>query len=272
MIQPDGSDTSLEKPSPEKPSPEPNSENTNESGPFDLTQSPSTTDTSVNNTSSGQVSENVQLQVPEDKPSSNILHGNGEAKLGNHNTSAPEISKPQFALICTNGICSSCEDANAKAASLKCLYCKLLFHAVCTTAKSDKKGSDTICARTFFNTYTATIESQVYKTRPGNFIFICDPCMTKFEQEEASTQESKVDVIDRRVTTLTNTMDEMKVLLNQVISNTNNAVQSTANPIPITNPVNEKQNVWKRSVLVTNLILKNSSGANIKRKEARIVF
>jgi uncharacterized coiled-coil protein SlyX len=213
------------------------------------------------NTSIGLESSNVPFQaINEEKSSRHQKHGNGEV-----NKDSLEYAHIDLG----TGICTSCEDAAAKETSLKCLCCKSLFHAVCTSAKGDLKGTEIICSKSFFNTYNTYIESQVYKTRHGNFPFVCNPCMTSFEQIKSATQESKVDVIDKRVTTLANSMEEMKSLLNQVINNTKENATKAIDPDHNTEPSSksqEKPNAWKRSILYTDS-LKNENGSNIKQAE-----
>jgi len=244
-------------------SPSPSSENS--SSDSNIINAVQTSDPSParQNTSTGQESSNVSFQEKnEEKPSRHQTHGNGEVKK--------DILGYAYIDLGT-GTCTSCGDAAAKETSLKCLCCSSLFHAVCTTAKGEKKGAEIICSKSFFSTYNTLIESQVYKTRPGNFPFICNPCMTSFEQKQASTQESKVDVIDKRVTTLANSMEEMKSLLNQVINNTKENASKATDPDHNTKPcskshVEEKPNAWNRSILYTD-VLKNKNGSNIKQAE-----
>ena len=75
-------------------------------------------------------------------------------------------------LIDNSGICTSCSDAEAKKCFVQCFQCKSLFHGVCRNADGDRKNKEIICPRTFYNAYSSMIESSVYKTRPGNFLFM----------------------------------------------------------------------------------------------------
>ena len=141
-------------------------------------------------------------------------------------TSVTGISQ-QFAFIDTSGICTSCEDADAHKVVLKCFLCAINFHAVCRDAHGDKSGNDIICTRSFFNSYDRTVSSEIYKTRPGNFVFICDGCMTNHEQGKTVKQETKVDIIDKRVNKLSESIEEMKSLLNRAITSPNVSPAST---------------------------------------------
>ena len=146
--------------------------------------------------------------------------GESDENAATHGVS-PQLGmvKTQFALICkASGICSSCNDSDAHDDYLTCFLCSGLFHAVCRDADKDRSGNEVICSRSFFKTYNKTVNSDIQKTRPGNFVFICDHCMLNHKKELHISQESKVDAIDKRVTSLTETMNEMKKLLLDQIS------------------------------------------------------
>ena len=129
-----------------------------------------------------------------------------------------ELNSSKFALISDSGICITCEDADAHKCTLTCFMCSKLFHAVCTTAQGDKSGNDTITTRSFFKNFDKMIESDKYRSRPGNFVFICDICMTNHEKSITIRDDNKIDKIDKRVDKLSSSMDEMKKLLTQVIN------------------------------------------------------
>lgn len=128
-----------------------------------------------------------------------------------------DLNNCQFALVGESGICTSCEDADAHKCTLTCFMCSRSFHSVCTTAQGDKSGNDTITTRSFFKSFDKMIESDKYRSRPGNFVFICDPCMTNHEKSKTINDENKIDKIDKRVDKLSSSMEEMKNLLTQVI-------------------------------------------------------
>lgn len=157
-----------------------------------------------------------------------------------------------------SGICDSCDDADTMNTALSCMFCQESFHAVCRDAQGDKTGTDIICTRSFFNQYDKVAGSEgVYKSRPGNFAFICDVCMTNFEQKNAATQENKVDVIDRRVDELAKGMKEMKGLLNKIVEM--KCPDKPAVPQPHTlSYSNVVQSGLKRSVLVVGSNLSDS--------------
>ena len=52
-----------------------------------------------------------------------------------------------------------------------------------------------------------------YASRPGNFHFVCDACLTNFEIKRASSQSDKVDSLTTKVCNLENGLNEIKTLL-----------------------------------------------------------
>ena len=156
-----------------------------------------------------------------------------------------------FGLIPASGICSSCEDADAESTSVICFMCKNKYHAVCRNADGDRKGSKIIVNRTFFVQYNSMVNSDIYQSRPGNFPFVCDSCMTNFEQENAANKEDKVSSIEKRVTDLTNGMNEMKSLLNKIVNDKTSCQEaSTTNNTASTFSYANAVITPKRSVLV----------------------
>ena len=170
-------------------------------------------------------------------------------------------SSNQYALIDSSGICSSCNDASALKASLVCLLCSHKFHAVCTNVDGDKTGNEVICARTFYGSFMKA-SNGVYSKRPGNFVFICDSCMTSFEHSQSATKEDKIDKMGSRVDNLSQNVDQIKSLLLDLTSksnsssiigniNENSSSKATAESNDITSYKNAlMQNTKSRSVLI----------------------
>ena len=160
----------------------------------------------------------------------------------------------QYAYIDGSGTCTSCHDTTAKLSKLTCLFCQLNFHSTCKDAtKGDKTGKQVICTSSFYKTFNTVTSGQgVNSERHGNFVFVCDSCMTTFEQDRASTSESKVDVIDRRVDNLAQSVEEMKSMLNQLV---NKPPPPPPPPVPATPSSPHRPSyaaALKRSVLVVD--------------------
>lgn len=201
-----------------------------------------------------------------DKPESAKDPGNRDGPNGNmanagqspHQAdSSTQACKP-FGLIDSTGICVSCEDADASTTALSCVFCCRLFHGVCRSASGDKNGaSDTICVRTFYKSFTqATTDSAKSKSRPGNFLFSCDTCMTTFENKSVATQDTKVDVIDRRVDSLVSEFSEFKQVLDSIAVKLSTPAHAPGNTssgyTPATYASTLSSNL-KRSVLVVDI-------------------
>ena len=88
----------------------------------------------------------------------------------------------------TCGKCSSCKIDTTEADVLICFDCKIHFHALCTASDHP------ICNKSFLNTFK--------KARNNNFFFLCDVCLTKREQNEASTVNDKISSLTETVAKL----------------------------------------------------------------------
>jgi len=159
--------------------------------------------------------------------------------------------KKQYAYIDANGMCISCQDADANSSALKCMFCSHNFHAVCRDAKGEKSGNEILCTTTFFKAFDKVANGDgVHRTRKSNFKFACHVCMTDFNNERVATPANKIDYIDKRVDKLTQSMEEMKTLLNKFIT-LSSSPQAPANPPPVTpSPTTYAGATMKRSVLV----------------------
>ena len=91
-------------------------------------------------------------------------------------------------IVQSDGKCKKC---NNKVFSnfVCCLVCKSKFHA------SGCSNDIDICTPTFLNLFKPFSEKTApkYAARPGNFHFLCDPCLTKFEKAQSTTRNDKVD-------------------------------------------------------------------------------
>ena len=177
-----------------------------------------------------------------------------------HVPSTSSNSMSRYALIDSSGICSSCHDASALKTALFCLMCNNKFHAVCTNADGDKSGNEVICARTFYGSFIKA-STGVYSNRPGNFVFICDCCMTSFEHKKTATTEDKIDKVESRVDNLSQSVDEIKSLLIDFTSkNAGNIASAVADHVSIStsNQMNYKDALVKSANTRSVLIVENS--------------
>ena len=220
---------------------------------------------SSNEMSNGEVKKSRDLQ-----PSGNSTLSNDSGIGQDTPPDPPDLSCKNFGSINTDGKCVSCDDATASNTALTCVFCRQKFHAVCKTATGDRSGSDTICARTFYTSFvTATSDTGVYSKRPGNFLFSCNPCLTQLEQKGAVTQESKVDVIDKRVDSLTKEFTAMKEILQTVARTVTQTHSANPPPPPLqTRPsyaATLNKSTAPRSVLVVESQSSESSSSRVEQ-------
>lgn len=112
--------------------------------------------------------------------------------------------------ISPDGICNTCETA-ANRDFLECRDCKIKFHALC--------GNTWPCTRTFLGQFK-TLKNKT------NFPFICDHCVTKWENDEASTIKDQLAELKQAFAVLTNEVRELKGSV-QRNNNTNVIVDTT---------------------------------------------
>jgi len=108
-----------------------------------------------------------------------------------------------------DGKCKVCDSANNQE-TVSCLQCERKFHMInCAENESD----DCLSTSAFNQILKAINKTGKYATRPGNFRFICDPCMTKVECEKTCTTNDKVQLLDIKVSKLTQDIGDIKKLL-----------------------------------------------------------
>ena len=116
---------------------------------------------------------------------------------------------------------------------------------------------------------TATSDTDVYSKYPGNFLFSCNPCLTQLEQKGAVTQESKVDVIDKRVDSLTKEFTAMKEILQTVARTVTQTHSANPPPPPLqTRPsyaATLNKSTAPRSVLVVESQSSESSSSRVEQ-------
>lgn len=125
-----------------------------------------------------------------------------------------------------DGICNTCEKS-AMGSSVMCFICLKKFHAVGCSVPS------TICTQTFLNSFTPLCEKAgVNNQRPGNFKFVCDICMTKFEKEKARRTSDEFTSLQNQVNKLDESMKDIKnLLMHPSRYSGNSAIPPTTAPV-----------------------------------------
>jgi len=156
----------------------------------------------------------------------------------------PGGASPDF-LILNSGTCSTCNSTDATSFSVCCFNCKRYFHALC---KDDEKEADnSICTKSFLGQYV-TRSNQPERT--GNFCFICNPCKTKLETEQTCTTNDKVQMLDSKVSKLTQDIGDIKKLLTARTAGpaTTEQENTTSSVVPTANG-----NVWSNTEQVNKV-------------------
>ena len=105
----------------------------------------------------------------------------------------------------SNGECSNCKTVASEETTLKCEDCKKFVHAIC--------GSEAPYA-------SKTFVANFNKVKVKNFLFLCDFCLTKRENNEASTLKDQMENLTETVKTLVKDIQSLKS-----IHKTDNEVQ-----------------------------------------------
>ena len=87
----------------------------------------------------------------------------------------------------SSGECSKCKANTNDIDNLTCYECRTTFHAVCGDATP-------FGSKTFVNNFR--------KTKVSNFLFVCDSCLTKWENNEASSMKEQIQDLTATVTML----------------------------------------------------------------------
>ena len=118
-----------------------------------------------------------------------------------------ELEDPSNILM-PDGKCKKCKN-KVHNNYVSCLMCKWKFHATGCSNDID------ICTPSFLSVFKPFSEKTApkYAARPGNFKFVCDGCLTRFEINKVSSNDDKVDSLTTKVMDLENGLNEIKSLL-----------------------------------------------------------
>ena len=143
-----------------------------------------------------------------------------------------------------DGVCVQCESEEADE-FVSCMFCKLCFHL---NGCFDNGFLDILPNSCTKNFYKAINKSGKFAHRPGNFRFICDPCITKFENSEVSSTNDNIQILDNRVTNLSRDMNQVKEMLQKLTANNESAAVPTSVPeMQGTSSQASVVDVWKDS-------------------------
>ena len=157
-----------------------------------------------------------------------------------------------------NDTCLTCdkktnEGPGPTADTVCCLFCDYKFHALCTDSEN-KTLSDNICTKTFFEAFeTRKSTTGVNGKRKGNFVFICDPCMTNRENSEAADTKSHVKSLESKMENLESDISEIKSILLQRSHAQTPTTSDRSDPQSPTSATTPSKNPWDNMERVKNL-------------------
>ena len=232
--------------------------------------------TSKENQVAGSGSSNyVPLQANDNGTAAVGASGKGDQDdKGNQVTSipAPATSSHALTLINDKGICSSCACENAFEKSVFCFRCQKYFHAMCKIKPNEQsknssgdKTHPVICGKTFYNQFTSRIQNDSLQ---GSFLFMCDPCKTIQEQEEASNLQVHVHTLEKKVDAMEAGLRDIKALLSNLNTSSSLVAKSTlekssTSDKPSLNPWHDTQSLEKVKSRLPLIVRKNSSGHDV---------
>ena len=173
-------------------------------------------------------------------------------------------------MLSQEGVCGNCHAENAGDDSVCCLFCRVSFHALCFTIKENKREffQDNACTRSFLNGFNQSITNKSKSKRFGSFVFVCDMCLTKHENNTACKTNDRVNILDNKVSNLADDVTEIKKLLKAAIAKEkpkeeNNVAISSEIPHP-SGAACSPENIWSDKNRVKSLLVvaKDANVAN----------
>ena len=136
--------------------------------------------------------------------------------------------------VSSSGDCSKCKKKVNEETILKCHECKTIFHAFC----GDEKPW----------TNNKAFVANFNKQKARNFIFMCDVCLTKKENSEASTLQDQIESLTATVSTLVQEFKKFKA--NPELR----AQPATATPQTVEGEPAAKQMAWTDAVRTKEVV------------------
>lgn len=147
-----------------------------------------------------------------------------------------------------DGKCKACDSDKVQEA-VSCLDCEKQFHMInCAENEND----DCLTSSAFSHIQKAIVKSGKYAIRPGNFRFICDPCLTNIELKKTCTTNDNIQILDNKVNTLANDISEIKRLLSRTPEENSTPLNLTASQ-QAPNQTAPAGNVWSNSEQVNKI-------------------
>ena len=157
-------------------------------------------------------------------------------------------------LLSDKRICGNCSVKSTPEDSVCCLLCDNSFHALCYELKDNKKvyHNDNACTQTFFTLFQKACSTKKNSTsRFGNFVFVCDPCLTAREQRNATNVNAHVHSLEQKMSSMETDISTIKELL---ISHSTAPLNPPSPNVPLPSQPNlTPDNPWNDSDRVQKL-------------------
>ena len=107
-----------------------------------------------------------------------------------------------------DGNCSSCKRTPIANDHLKCYGCKVIFHILCPNVSADDK----IASKSAVKGINAPSTKE-------NILFLCNICLTNFEVDKANDQSARVNILENKVSSMSEQLSEISSLLKTSLAN-----------------------------------------------------
>ena len=161
-------------------------------------------------------------------------------------------------LINDTGTCNCCSSTVFEEEIIRCTLCKKRFHALC------KSSTEKICTKTVLDAF-------MRKSTSNNFIWLCDPCLIKFEIDQVQNEHRRIDTLEEKYNNIEQQLGNIKEMLTKNAAGGesslhNNTAESTdsiivgESSLPTVAKKKPQQSPWFNKNRVE--ILKDSLGNN----------
>ena len=163
-----------------------------------------------------------------------------------------ETQSPFPRLVTPDGKCSTCLAENVHGEMVCCLLCEKNFHALCFELKDSRKvyNCDNACSPTLLKNINQLTASKKKSVRFGNFVFVCDSCLTNREQNKAAEVTTHVHLLQQKMSSMESDIAVIKDLLK---SSTTHANKPNPYQLSVPQPDDKRDNPWNDTVRVEKL-------------------
>ena len=197
----------------------------------------------------------------------NEMANNGVAK--NNSGGDVYIEAPN---LIENGMCNACKSDSVDILTtqgIQCWECKNYFHAINCSQDSFCVSANSVFTNTLLPAVTNT---RSFSNRFGQFLWMCNYCITEKEIAKTATQNDRVTILDKKIDNLTTTFSkellEMKSMLGKLdfstIAPSVNTVPNARTDVETDQAISPSNNVWdnkhKVDQLKQKMLLKSDKG------------